>query len=81
MKLGFTISRQVGNAVNRNYLKRIIREWYRKSNFKSIPMRTNILLRPSISQLENLKSKEFVTDFLRQLENSFKTICQNRDTL
>ena len=28
-RLGVTVSRKVGNAVQRNYLKRRIREWFR----------------------------------------------------
>jgi ribonuclease P protein component len=30
-RLGITVSRKVGNAVTRNRLKRVIREWFRVS--------------------------------------------------
>ena len=33
-RLGMSVSRRVGNAVNRNRIKRCVREWYRMSGSK-----------------------------------------------
>lgn len=30
-RLGITVTRKVGNAVRRNRIKRLVREWFRKS--------------------------------------------------
>ncbi len=78
MKVGITASRQVGNSVNRNYIKRLVREWYRKSQLKLIPCKLNILIRPVISKNKDFNSKDFVADFVRELDFLSKKLIDTR---
>lgn len=49
-RLGITISRKVGNAVLRNYLRRRIKAWFREREFQ-LPYAVNLVARKGAGQL------------------------------
>ncbi|MFN8369985.1 MAG: ribonuclease P protein component [Bacteriovoracaceae bacterium] len=63
-RLGISVSRKVGNSVARNRLKRILRESFRTSKYKSLGIDLLINLRPKqfddISAYENSLLKRFI---------------------
>ena len=62
INLGITVSKKHGNAVNRNYIKRIIKAAFIK-NLNQIPEKLEIEIIPKINK-GKLKFKEIETDFL-----------------
>ena len=67
-RLGITVTRRVGNAVERNYVKRRVREWFRRHRLRLGPSATDMVViaragAPQLSyaqiasQLEKLFSK------------------------
>lgn len=51
-RLGITVSRRVGNAVERNRLKRIIREWFRlNKRAVTASLDINIIAKKSAAEL------------------------------
>ena len=60
-RIGITISKKVGNAVERNRIKRIIREYFRhnKENISG-PKDINIIARKGLTTLSNLEIIEKV---------------------
>ena len=50
-RLGITVSRKVGNAVMRNYIKRSVREWFRMSRDLQEPGDLVVIVRRDASQL------------------------------
>jgi len=53
-RIGITISKKVGNAVERNRIKRVIREYFRHNKEKiSKPMDINIIARKGLTALSN----------------------------
>lgn len=50
-RLGITVSRKVGNAVMRNYIKRSVREWFRMSRNLQEPGDLVVIVRRDASQL------------------------------
>ena len=53
-RIGITISKKVGNAVERNRIKRVIREYFRHNKEKiSEPIDINIIARKGLTTLSN----------------------------
>lgn len=75
-KLGLSISKKYGNAVKRNRLKRIIREFYRSSDFKEIGISINIV--PNMKSFSKKYKKNYdlfepnVSSDLQTIFNSIK---------
>ena len=64
---GLTVSRKIGNAVKRNYLKRIIRSIV-VNNLNAMPKNTKLEIIPK-KQIEKKKYSELENDFLDMLKN------------
>ena len=64
---GLTVSRKIGNAVKRNYLKRIIRSIV-VNNLNSMPKNTKLEIIPK-KQIEKKKYSELEKDFLDTVKN------------
>lgn len=70
-RIGITISKKVGNAVERNRIKRITREYFRhnKENISG-PTDLNIIARKGLTTLSNRQ-------IIEKLDKLFKKIAQN----
>ncbi len=66
-KFGLTVTKKIGNAVKRNYLKRIIRHII-KYNLNSIPKNINIEIIPK-KQIKEKKYVELEKDFVNTIKN------------
>jgi ribonuclease P protein component len=67
-RLGITVSRRVGNAVERNRLKRIIREWFRMNRASAAaPWDVNIIAKKSAAGLSSHR-------VIQSLEKIFETL-------
>ena len=64
---GLTVSRKIGNAVKRNYLKRIIRSII-ANNLNSMPKNIKLEIIPK-KQIEKKKYSELEKDFLDTVKN------------
>ena len=64
---GLTVSRKIGNAVKRNYLKRIIRSIV-VNNLNSMPKNTKLEIIPK-KHVEKIKYSELEKDFLDTVKN------------
>jgi ribonuclease P protein component len=71
-RLGITVTRKVGNAVKRNRLKRIIREFFRKSQNEYSIMDYSIIVKRGSTLLS---SSEITTE----LQNLFLKMAINND--
>ena len=67
-RLGIVVSRRVGNAVQRNRLKRITREFFRMER-KKFPSGDNVvIMSPSVSKLDNAQIRGELGKALEKLE-------------
>ncbi len=70
-RIGITISKKVGNAVERNRIKRIIREYFRHNKEKiSEPVDINIIARKGLTALSNRKIIEKIDKLFSKIEMS-----------
>jgi len=70
-RIGITISKKVGNAVERNRIKRIIREYFRHNKEKiSEPVDINIIARKGLTALSNRKIIEKIDKLFSKIEIS-----------
>ena len=76
-RIGMAISKKFGAAPHRNKLKRKIREWFRKSEFKSEGF--DILVCPNLKKLKakNLSRKKVYELVDESLMLSFKSIIKS----
>ena len=70
-RLGLAVSRKSGNAVRRNLIKRITREFFRLSSLRTANL--DVLLVSSAS-LKNLSKDDLVTNLRRDLAQAFSTL-------
>ena len=66
-KFGLTVSKKIGNAVERNHLKRIIRNIV-GNNIKSIPKNAKLEIIPK-KQIQKKKYSELEKDFIDTVKN------------
>ena len=64
-RLGFTVTKKVGNAVVRNRIKRLVREWLRLHGW--VPTGWDMVLVAKDSAARQLHSDDFAPDLLRIL--------------
>ncbi len=65
-RIGLSVSKKCGNAVARNFLKRKIRENFRKSNLKFKGLDLLVNLKPAINSLPREKSAQVIDILLVQ---------------
>ncbi len=71
-RIGITVSKKVGNAVERNRIKRIIREYIRhKKDFLPGILDINIIAKKSLSGLENSR-------IIEKLDKLFNKIARDK---
>ncbi|AEH44515.1 ribonuclease P protein component [Thermodesulfatator indicus DSM 15286] len=74
-RLGLSVSKKVGNAVKRNYIKRILREVFRR-NRDIFPLSHDIVIIPRAKILEipqDKIKKDLVELFKKYEKNSYKS--------
>ena len=69
-RLGITVSKKYGNAVARNYFKRLVREAFRQCR-ADFPANTSISVRPQLSAKGQLSLEGLKAEF-SQLAKSFE---------
>lgn len=73
-RLGLTVSRKVGNAVERNYVKRRVREWFRNARCQlgqdAVRRDLVVIARRGAAQLEGRRIAAVLAEAARQLAAS-----------
>ncbi len=72
VRIGITVSGKVGNAVMRNRLKRLIREFYRENKGLFLPVDYNIIAKQGAARLE---FSEISQELGRALQRTTKQQC------
>jgi ribonuclease P protein component len=72
-RLGITVTRKVGNAVRRNRIKRLVREWFRLRTYDLGPC--DLILIAKRSFPPDLRLLELVEDLDRALQDSIPGGC------
>ena len=62
VRLGVTVSRRVGNAVNRNKVKRLIREFFRVNRFNFENKDYSVIARANAASISYIVAKQELTD-------------------
>ena len=67
IQIGFTVSKKIGNAVTRNYVKRVLRSIVR-NNLNQLTEHFNLEIIPK-KKIEGIKFLELEQDFSKLIEN------------
>lgn len=72
-RLGITVSKKVGNAVVRNRIKRVTREFFRHTKHQiSSPRDINVIANRQAGRLENEKLRFFLEDLFNRINRSIE---------
>ena len=74
-RLGISVTKKVGKANVRNYLKRLTREYYRSNNFSSLGYDVVLTVSPRLTKKFEDK-EEFGAQYLKSLDQIFSRISQ-----
>lgn len=67
IRLGLVVSRKVGSAVERNRVKRIVREWFRRNREMFGPSADVVVIaRPGAASLDTRQAWEIVSSLARR---------------
>jgi len=70
-RLGITVTKKTGNAVERNRIKRLIREFFRKNrHLLTHNFDLNIIAKQRIRYYKNTEREDALKDVFHQLANS-----------
>lgn len=67
-RIGLSVSKKVGNAVVRNRLKRVLRETFRKSQYKHLSVDLLVVVNPKVWNRSNQSNTDIDLNFLDGLK-------------